>query len=116
MTIRGGGVMIARRAARGAERILRRARRERTTTDGTWFGDSELLERFPAWTRGNAADVFPDPFSPLGQSLVIREGMAMGLRDGYIQLGAMDWDESTRSPFARTCSRWPWRQPNISVR
>ncbi|MEL6892315.1 MAG: PEP-utilizing enzyme [Actinomycetota bacterium] len=61
--------------------------------DSTWFGDSELDERFPAWTRGNAADVFPDPFSPLGQSLVMRQGMCTGLRDAYIQIGVLDYDE-----------------------
>ena len=58
-----------------------------------WIGDSELGERFPAWTRGNAADVFPDPFSPLGKSLVLQEGMSLGLRDAYIDLGALSYDE-----------------------
>ena len=58
-----------------------------------WVGDSELGERFPAWTRGNAADVFPDPFSPLGKSLVLLQGMSPGLRDAYIDLGALDYDE-----------------------
>ena len=62
-------------------------------TDSTWFGDSTLEERFPAWTRGNAADVFPEPFSPLGQSLVLRQGMCTGLRDAYISIGALDYDE-----------------------
>jgi rifampicin phosphotransferase len=62
-------------------------------TDSMWFGDSTIGERFPAWTRGNAADVFPDPFSPLGQSLVLRKGMGTGLRDAYIAMGALDWDE-----------------------
>ena len=61
--------------------------------DDNWFGDSEIDERFPAWTRGNAADVFPEPLSPLGQTLVMREGMAPGLRDGYIRIGALDFDE-----------------------
>jgi pyruvate,water dikinase len=61
--------------------------------DSTWFGDSTLGERFPAWTRGNAADVFPEPFSPLGQSLVIRQGMCTGLRDAYTWMGALDYDE-----------------------
>ena len=59
----------------------------------TWFGDSTLSERYPAWTRGNAADVFPDPFSPLGQDLVLRQGMCRGLRDAYIGIGVLDWDE-----------------------
>lgn len=58
-----------------------------------WMGDSSLGERFPAWTRGNAADVFPDPFSPLGQSLIMRQGMCTGLRDAYIDIGALDYDE-----------------------
>lgn len=63
------------------------------TSDAVWFCDSTVGERFPAWTRGNAADVFPDPFSPLGLSLVIRQGLCLGLRDGYISIGALDWDE-----------------------
>jgi phosphohistidine swiveling domain-containing protein len=62
-------------------------------TSNAWFADSSLGERFPAWTRGNAADVFPDPFSPLGQSLVLRKGMSLGLRDAYIDLGALSYDE-----------------------
>ncbi len=63
-------------------------------TDGnTWVGDSELGERFPAWTRGNAADVFPDPFSPLGKSMVLQMSMSPGLRDAYIELGALNYDE-----------------------
>jgi rifampicin phosphotransferase len=64
-----------------------------TTRNSSWFGDSTIGERFPAWTRGNAADVFPDPFSPLGQSLVLRKAMCTGLRDAYIAFGALDWDE-----------------------
>jgi rifampicin phosphotransferase len=63
------------------------------SNDNTWFGDSTLEERFPAWTRGNAADVFPEPFSPLGQSLVLRQGMCTGLRDAYVLIGALDYDE-----------------------
>ena len=63
------------------------------TDEDRWFGDSTLGTRFPAWTRGNAADVFPDPFSPLGQTLVLRDGMCTGLRDGYIDIGVLDYDE-----------------------
>ncbi len=58
-----------------------------------WFGDSTLGERLPAWTRGNAADVFPDPFSPLAQTMVLRNGMCTGLRDAYISIGALSFDE-----------------------
>jgi pyruvate,water dikinase len=63
------------------------------STNNEWIGDSELGERFPAWTRGNAADVFPDPFSPLGKTLVLQESMSRGLRDAYIELGALSYDE-----------------------
>ena len=62
-------------------------------TTNEWIGDSELGERFPAWTRGNAADVFPDPFSPLGKTLVLQESMSRGLRDAYVELGALSYDE-----------------------
>jgi pyruvate,water dikinase len=58
-----------------------------------WIGDSSLGDRFPAWTRGNAADVFPDPFSPLGKSLVLQASMSPGLRDAYTDLGALSYDE-----------------------
>ncbi|CAN5434744.1 hypothetical protein BH23ACT3_BH23ACT3_00560 [soil metagenome] len=66
-----------------------------TETDARdhWFADSTLGQRFPAWTRGNAADVFPGPFSPLGQDLVLRRATSVGLRDGYIALGVLDHDE-----------------------
>jgi len=65
------------------------------TTHNTneWMGDSSLGERFPAWTRGNAADVFPAPFSPLGKDLVLQQSMSMGLRNAYISLGALSYDE-----------------------
>ena len=62
-------------------------------SNGEWIGDSTLGERFPAWTRGNAADVFPAPFSPLGKSLVLLQGMSMGLRNAYIAIGALSYDE-----------------------
>jgi phosphohistidine swiveling domain-containing protein len=58
-----------------------------------WFGDSTTTERYPAWTRGNAADVFPDPFSPLGQTMIVHNGMCIGLRDAYIDIGVIDYDE-----------------------
>lgn len=59
----------------------------------TWIGDSKIGTRFPAWTRGNAADVFPEPFSVIGRDLVLLQGMSRGLRDAYIAFGALDWEE-----------------------
>jgi len=58
-----------------------------------WIGDSELGERFPRWTRGNAAGVFPDPFRSFGKSLVLRESVSPGLRDVYIEPGLLKYDE-----------------------
>jgi rifampicin phosphotransferase len=69
------------------------------TSPDSWQFDSSIGERFPAWTRGNAADVFPDPFSPLAQSMVLRNGMCTGLRDAYTGLGALsfeEWEEPVR--------------------
>ncbi len=64
-----------------------------THNNNEWMGDSSLGERFPAWTRGNAADVFPAPFSPLGKDLVLQKSMSIGLRNAYIALGALSYDE-----------------------
>jgi hypothetical protein len=64
-----------------------------TTGSTHWIGDSDLGERFPSWTRGNAADVFPEPFSILGQDLALKQGMSRGLRDAYIWIGVFDYDE-----------------------
>lgn len=84
---------------------------ERVSEQNTWFGDSELDDRFPAWTRGNAADVFPDPFSPLGQTLVLRDGMCTGLRDAYIRIGVLDYDEfvePTRPELFKVFGGYPY--------
>ena len=37
--------------------------------------------------------MFPAPFSPLGKHLVLQQGMSTGLRDAYIALGALSYDE-----------------------
>ena len=80
----------------GVTPFLRRGPRSTmgTTNDNSnWIGDSSLGARFPAWTRGNAADVFPAPFSVLGKDLVLQQGMSMGLRNAYISLGALSYHE-----------------------
>ena len=64
-----------------------------TKNSTEWVCDSAIDERFPAWTRGNAADVFPAPFSPLGKSMVLQQGMSVGLRNAYIALGALSYHE-----------------------
>lgn len=59
-----------------------------------WFLDTVPGTVFPAFTRGNAADVFPEPFSPFGYTFTFRNGgLNAALRDGYIEMGVLDWDE-----------------------
>ncbi len=61
--------------------------------DDRWFCDTELGQRFPGFTRGNAADVLPDPVSPLGWTFVWEGAIAPGARDGFIDYGLLDWSE-----------------------
>lgn len=58
-----------------------------------WIIESRISERYPAWTRGNAADVLPDPVSPLMWTFYWKPAQMTGLRDGYIQAGIVNWDE-----------------------
>ena len=59
----------------------------------TWIIDDLPGVKCPAWTRGNAGDVFPDPVSPLAVTFYIRPGLAQGWRDAYVRMGAFDFDE-----------------------
>jgi pyruvate,water dikinase len=61
--------------------------------DERWITDTRISARFPAWTRGNAADVLPDPVSPLMWTLYWSPALMPALRDGYIRIGAISWDE-----------------------
>lgn len=58
-----------------------------------WIVDMVPGPRFPAWTRGNAADVFPDPVTPAFVTMYLGAGLGAGLRDAYIAFGTLDWDE-----------------------
>jgi pyruvate,water dikinase len=57
-----------------------------------WIIDSDPGVKFPAWTRGNAADVFPEPVSPLMATLYLRH-MGYAVRDAYVEMGVYDYDE-----------------------
>lgn len=61
--------------------------------DTTWIIDTPVGQRFPAWTRGNAADVLPDPVTPLMWTFYWQPAVMKGLRDAYIWCGVLDWDE-----------------------
>ncbi|MFM7745104.1 MAG: hypothetical protein ACKO8T_05525, partial [Actinomycetota bacterium] len=58
-----------------------------------WIADTDPGVKFPAWTRGNAADVFPDPASPFFATTYLRTSLGKGLVDAYSTIGVFDWDE-----------------------
>lgn len=59
----------------------------------TWIADTEPSERFPIYTRGNADEVGPDPFTPLNWSLTWEQGIVPGTADAWISLGTFKPDE-----------------------
>ncbi len=58
-----------------------------------WFTDRRVGQRFPYYTRGNAADVLADPVSPLGWTFLWEGAISPGARDGFIVFGLVDWNE-----------------------
>ena len=58
-----------------------------------WITDRVPSKVFPAYTRGNAGEVLPDPVSPLGWSFMWSQGVIKGCRDGFIEFGLVDWGE-----------------------
>jgi len=59
----------------------------------TWIADTEPSERFPIYTRANADEVGPEPFTPLNWSLTWEQGVAPGTADAWIALGTFNPDE-----------------------
>ena len=47
-----------------------------------WITDTEISSRFPYYTRANADEVGPEPFSPLGWSLGWMKGCIPGVAKG----------------------------------
>jgi len=58
-----------------------------------WITDTEPSERFPLYTRANADEVGPDPFTPLNWSLTWEQGVVPGTADAWIALGTFTPDE-----------------------
>lgn len=58
-----------------------------------WITDGVPEARYPLWTRGNAADVLPDPVTPLTWTFYWGTACARGSRDAYITFGVFEWDE-----------------------
>jgi rifampicin phosphotransferase len=67
--------------------------RVRETVDDRWITDDEPSTRFPHYTRANADEVGPDPFSPLGWSLGWVKGCIPGVADGFVNFGVVRRDE-----------------------
>ena len=64
----------------------------------TWISDTEISPRFPYYTRANADEVGPDPFSPLGWSLGWMKGCIPGVAKGFIAFGVLEADEFALDP------------------
>ena len=70
-----------------------------------WITDTASSERFPIYTRGNADEVGPEPFSPLGWSLTWEQGACPGVADGWCSLGGFLPDEFDY-PITETFGNW----------
>jgi pyruvate,water dikinase len=70
-----------------------------------WITDTASSERFPVYTRGNADEVGPEPYSPLGWSLTWEQGISPGTADGWCSLGGFTPDEF-RQPVPETFGNW----------
>lgn len=67
------------------------------TTD-TWITDTEISTRFPYYTRANADEVGPEPFSPLGWSLGWMKGCIPGVANGFVTFGVLAPEEFAVDP------------------
>ncbi len=63
-----------------------------------WITDTELSPRFPYYTRANADEVGPEPFSPLGWSLGWVKGCIPGVARGFIEFGVLTAEEFALDP------------------
>ena len=64
----------------------------------SWITDSQISSRFPYYTRANADEVGPDPFSPLGWSLGWMKGCIPGVAQGFINFGVLRAEEFALDP------------------
>lgn len=63
-----------------------------------WITDTPTSERFPYYTRANADEVGPEPFSPLGWSLIWQRGCIPGVAQGFVEFGVVRPDEYDLDP------------------
>jgi rifampicin phosphotransferase len=71
---------------------------EETMLGDKWICDRTPTDRFPDYTRGNAAEVMAEPASPLGWTFSCEPGMVLGCRDGFEQMGVFDAMEYSDPP------------------
>ncbi len=64
-----------------------------------WITDTPNSARFPYYTRANADEVGPDPFSPLGWSMVWMRGCNPGVAKGFAEFGVVDISEYDLTPL-----------------
>ena len=64
----------------------------------TWITDTEISTRFPYYTRANADEVGPEPFSPLGWSLGWAKGCIPGVANGFVAFGVVEPEEFAVDP------------------
>ncbi|MGA9275488.1 PEP-utilizing enzyme [Ilumatobacter sp.] len=69
-----------------------------TVSIDTWITDTEISTRFPYYTRANADEVGPEPFSPLGWSLGWAKGCVPGVANGYCAFGVLEPEEYAVDP------------------
>ena len=69
----------------------------------TWITDTEISTRFPYYTRANADEVGPEPFSPLGWSLAWMKGCIPGVAEGFVRFGVVP-SRRVRRRIRRRCS------------
>jgi len=63
-----------------------------------WITDTEISPRFPYYTRANADEVGPEPFSPLGWSLGWMQGCIPGVAEGFVRFGVVRHEEFALAP------------------
>jgi pyruvate,water dikinase len=69
-----------------------------TSIPETWITDTEISARFRYYTRANADEVGPEPFSPLGWSLAWVKGCIPGVAGGFVEFGVLGHDEFAVDP------------------
>jgi hypothetical protein len=68
------------------------------TNLNSWITDTEISTRFPYYTRANADEVGPEPFSPLGWSLGWMKGCIPGVANGFVAFGVVEPHEFAVDP------------------